>query len=77
MNMNKITRVEYFTNKSLTMGFEHAVIVGTKDSDEDKSNALMGTMCTGFLNKIIKQARKDKAKIVKLKKEPLQIHWLK
>ena len=58
------------------MGFRHSVIVDTKDSDFDKSHALIGTMCTGFLQQILKQARIDKAKITKSKKAKFQIHWL-
>ena len=74
--MNKITRLEYYTNEKRSLGSRHTVIVDTIDSDVEKTHALVGTMCSGFLNKLIKQARAHKAKIVKLKNEKFQIHWL-
>ena len=73
---SKITRVAYFTNKKNIEGYRHSVIVDTRYSVAAKQHALIGVMCDGFLNQILKKARLHKAKIVKLKKENFQIHWL-
>jgi hypothetical protein len=73
MKRNKITRVCYY---KLLMDDSYYVTVDTTHSNELKELALTAVMCRGFLLELLKKARRQKAEIKQIKKQPFAIAWL-